>query len=92
MDTSKLPRRAVLKLGAALALGLLITSYRPVGAQGAQPAPAQVPRAPEAPDGAALQGTWLWQRTAYGGERPDEAVVRALCEEWLPRFGTREPA
>ena len=33
-----------------------------------------------------------WQRTAYGGERPDEAVVRALCEEWLPRFGTREPA
>jgi hypothetical protein len=33
-----------------------------------------------------------WQRTAYGGELPDERVVRTLCEDWLPCFGAREPA
>jgi hypothetical protein len=33
-----------------------------------------------------------WQRTAYGGELPDELVVRTLCDEWLPCFGARERA
>lgn len=33
-----------------------------------------------------------WQRTAYGGELPDRTVVRALCDDWQPAFGAREPA
>lgn len=33
-----------------------------------------------------------WQRTAYGGELPDEPTVHALCDEWLPLFGERGPA
>jgi heat shock protein HslJ len=75
MDTEKLPRRAVLKLGAAaLGIGLFGATNQTTGAQGSQPAPAQVPQpstppAPAAPSaGTAPLGTWLWQRTEYAND------------------------
>lgn len=75
MDAHKLPRRAVLKLGAAgLGIGLFGATHQIIGAQGSQPAPAQVPRpsappAPAAPSAtSAPLGTWLWQRSEYAND------------------------
>lgn len=85
MSTARLPRRAALKLGAAIVGVYLLGGPQAACAQ--TPAPVQIPHPPAGatPSGPAtppgggsmqaggVQGTWLWQRT----EMSDDTVITA---------------
>ena len=65
MHTARLPRRAALKLGAAI-VGLCLVGGGQQDVSAQTPAPAQIPGPPAAttpPSASSVEGTWLWQRT-----------------------------